>query len=378
MADEQTKGPSLREALSSALKDAEETEQPSSAPKLEEEAPEGELEVAPASEDRPRGADGKFLPKDAAPKEEKSPPAAKAPKAAPAEPSPEAVTSPAKVEAPQHWSQADKDTFGKQTPEAQEWLMRRYKEIEGGATKRIGSLTPLEPVIQRHADYIRSLGATPEQAFDVLVSAERSLRMGTPEQKQAALLKLAADYQIPLPSGTQQPASAPAQAAQPQTHWDPTVTALQQELATIKQAVTSRQQADVLAEQNRILADIQAFETAKTETGQPAHPYFAEVTNDIALLAQAERQAGRVPQLKDLYDKAIWANPTTRQKLVAEQAAAEAKKREDEAKAKAAQAAKAGKSINGAPRGGANQSSVPAGSLREEITRNLGEGYGRV
>lgn len=43
----------------------------------------------------------------------------------------------------------------------------------------------------------------------------------------------------------------------------------------------------------------------------PAHPYFDEVTGDIAVLISAGHS------LADAYEKAVWANPTTRQKEIA-------------------------------------------------------------
>ena len=68
---------------------------------------------------------------------------------------------------------------------------------------------------------------------------------------------------------------------------------------------------------------------------------------DMVMLANAERSQGKKPELKDLYEKAAWANPATREKILAAEKQTEEEKRKAEARAKSAQAKKASKMIKG-------------------------------
>jgi len=69
---------------------------------------------------------------------------------------------------------------------------------------------------------------------------------------------------------------------------------------------------------------IAEFQAAKDEAGNPVHPHFETVQNEMARLIQA----GVAGDLKDAYDKAVWANPDLRaQQLEAERKAADVRLR---------------------------------------------------
>ena len=87
-------------------------------------------------------------------------------------------------------------------------------------------------------------------------------------------------------------------------------------------------------------------------------------------LALAAKQAGQpLPPLKELYESAVWANPSTREKLRTADTQQAEQKRKDEARAKAAAAKKASSSVTGAPGPGqaTNQGRQSDKSLREQL-----------
>jgi hypothetical protein len=88
-------------------------------------------------------------------------------------------------------------------------------------------------------------------------------------------------------------------------------------------------------------------------------------------LAHFERSQGRTPVLQDLYDRALWANPSTREKQLALQQQAEAKRAAEERRAKAEQARRAGSSVTGAPSPGQAASTPADMSLRDTIKANM-------
>jgi hypothetical protein len=116
---------------------------------------------------------------------------------------------------------------------------------------------------------------------------------------------------------------------------DSTVTALRQELNQLKSSVNSQ----LSQAQAKEVATIQ--KTIDEFRAKPEHKHFDVLQHEIAALLQS----GVAKDLKDAYDRALWANPTTR---VAEQT----RLQEDKAKAdaelqkKALEEAKKKKGIN--------------------------------
>lgn len=86
------------------------------------------------------------------------------------------------------------------------------------------------------------------------------------------------------------------------------------------------------AEENAMIS--KADELYQAFANDPKNIYFNEVKEDMADLLQA----GAAKDYADAYNKAVWANPATREKLFAEQANAEAVKRQKEAEEKAKEA----------------------------------------
>ena len=351
---------SIRAAMTEVSSAPTETEAPAEAagPAAEPEA------TAETTAEQPRGPDGKFAPKSV--KDDLQKQFSGKPQA------------PLKVEAPQHWPEEDKQFFASLPDDnaRQRWL-EKNKSLENGYKTKFEEIAAWKKAVEPYTEYLQGLGATPQQAMQYLLNTERILRYGTPEQKAQAMQTLINDYQIPLPSNQSAPAQPPATQQTEGEHWDPVVNALRQELGQLKNVLTSRQQQEQQAEQQRVIASIVEFQNAKTEAGQPSNPYFAEVADDIATLALAERQAGRKPDLKNLYDKACWANETVRMKVLADRDAQAEQKRQADAKARATQARSAGSSVSGAPVGGA-ASDMPARSVLEEVTRQYRKGGGRV
>ena len=262
----------------------------------------------------------------------------------------EAPTQPA-VEAPTHWASADREMFAKQTPEAQTWLLERHRSMEAAFTRNSQGIAPYREVAQKWDGYLTQLGVPAATAIDKLLSTEHTLRTGNNGQKLAMLRQLVTDYGISGPTEGGEAAQAPAQ----DPRYDQLNTQFQQMQASLQQQQHAAQEAQVA----RATREVEAFRDAKDDAGNLAHPYFADVEADMTRMAQADLAAGVQPDLRTLYERATWANPTVRGKLQAAQQEAAAA----EARAKAEKARKAGGSISGA---GAAPAEQPKG-LRETL-----------
>lgn len=272
------------------------------------------------------------------------------------------------VEPPAHWPEDAKAKFKALTPEAQGFLLERHKAMEADYTRKTQAIAPLrefEPVAQMFAPYrqqLASQGLTPATIIQRWASMEQAL--SNPQTALQAIRNIVRAYNIDV-------AQLTGNGEQHQQYVDPEIKSLKDELAALKRESESRQRTELAAKQDATLSEMEAFAQQKDGSGNLAHPHFDEVIADMTALAHAERMAGRQPKLQDLYDRAVWANPTTRAKLTAAQQAAAAKKAHDEAMAKSKRANTAGASVSGSPNG---SGAAPASEedLRTTIARLVG------
>lgn len=285
------------------------------------------------------------------------------------------LDEPAELSPPPGWD-ADAQTRFRSLPRAdQQWLLDRAA-AQDAQVRRIQSETaPLQGALQQWTGYARQLGVTPEVLFNQAMSMESLLRAGTPAQKQQALATLAHQYgipyQLPQPAAPQLPTDA---AGRP----DPTALAvhqalgpLQQQIEAVGQQYTAMQQAlaqQQQAQQQRQVdawaTEIERFASARDQAGQPAHPHFQEVIPEMTAFAQAEIAAGGLrSSLADLYERATWASPTVRPKLLA----AGRQETRQRQRAGVQQARQAGTMLGGGTGGTPPAGTTPARTLREQI-----------
>jgi len=333
-ADDKT---TLHDDITKAFADAAATPEPAAAD-------------APAADSGPpRDASGRFAPKDPSAAEPSSP--AVTPEAA-AVPSP-AATPPASIEPLQHWPAELKAEFAKVPTEHRGLLQGVIKRMESAHQARVsevGEYAKVGEVLTPHMEQLKQAGYSPSTYVAMLKDTHLNLL----RDPKAGFKTLLSQYGI-TPQDLMDGA-APAAADVPATDAngnpiDPAVKAmLDATLKPIKDELEQRKRREAQEAEARTTAEITAFADAKDPQGQPLRPYFAEVYADLVALASVERANGRAPSLQTLYDKAVWANPSTREKLLAAKSAADAAKAEQEQKAKTEAARKASASVvsNGA------------------------------
>lgn len=363
----------IRSALAAAYAESEAakpTEPPAAAP-TETDAP-----ADPASDGRKRGADGKFIAKDA---EEPDAGAEPAVAEEPAEP----VETKTIVEPPANWSAADKAKFAAMPPEAQGFVLDRHKAMEADYTRKTQAIAefrreydPVEKLLGPHRQLMASKGFTPSSLIQSWYNVEDRLMKGD----GVAVLKGIADAygidkrQIARALGFDQVAPSAEDAAQQPPDpapWRQEIAALAPRIrAETEAAIFGRiNQEHVAQAQTRIMSEIESFKSATSDKGDALHPHFDEVEPIMTALAQHATQSGqKPPALADLYDQAVMANPTTRAKVLAAQTAAQQTQEREAARAKAVAARKAGSSVTGAPSAGQSPSQKKGDlSLREQL-----------
>lgn len=199
--------------------------------------------------------------------------------------------------APKSWAQDKAEVWSKLTPEAQDQIELREKQmLEGleqykehnnfGRTMR-DVFTPYRAMM--HAQGIDEVKAT-----QYLLNAHYRLSEGSPQSRLAAYQELGARLGFVQPN---------------QQQVDPAMRAVDERVARMEQAINQENQRRYEETRGRVSTEVSSF--AKD------NPYFDEVSEDIVNLIHAAHARGETPDLKSIYDKAVWANPVTRQKELA-------------------------------------------------------------
>lgn len=257
------------------------------------------------------------------------------------------------LEAPTRWDAKYKETFSKLAghPEyrtaAEAWV-NQYKESQGYLTKKEQELAdfrkqfdPIKEVLSPYEQYWQRQGMDTRQGLSQLLSWGQALS----SNPQQTLMELAKLYNVNL-----------QEALSGQPYIDPQVQTLQQELQQLRQTLTQQQTSAQQEQQNRVLEQLRAFESATDEQGKPKHPYYSRVFDRMVGLARG----GLAQGIEDAYQKAIALDPEIQAEIAQEKAAAEAATRAAEAK-KAADASRTVKSK------ATDTGEPPAKSLREDI-----------
>jgi len=227
--------------------------------------------------------------------------------------------------APKAWAKEMHEHYGKLDPAVQDYIETREKQMmEGlGQYKEHNEFgRQMRDAIAPYQDLIQKAGVEAPRAVQALLNAHKVLTESAPAQKQQYFMQLAKDYGIDIGQG----------GGQEQTPIDPTVKALMDKVSNLEGTLTQRQQQEREESYKKVTNEVNEFASDKS------HPYFDEVADDIVVLLKTGIE------LKDAYEKAVWANPITRQKEIERinqetESARTKKAQEDAQKAKAATAA---------------------------------------
>lgn len=375
----------LRSQLASAMAAQEKPE-----PEAKAEEPKKEEPKAEASAEEPKAEEVK---PEAEAETEKSEVKAEEPVEEKAETETEKEPAADKLEAPQNWSKRDKEMLARAKeadPQIAQWMLDRDKAFQADYTKKTQAIAQLkkdyEPVDQLfapHREVMKSKNLSPSGLVEAWMNVEKQLAGG--EQAAINVVRgIISGYNIPVDKLA---ASLGVKASEIETGEKPAApqgdkqAAIPPELQARLDALEGRfkqvdQQQLTAAQRAAQEAEVRAqgaIEEFKGETdgrGNLLHPFFDDVEADMLAIVQGLKASNKqVPPLKDLYDRAVYANPETRAKLLTAQKQQEELKRTQAAKEKAANARKAASSVTGSPSGPgmASQARQSERSLRAEL-----------
>lgn len=307
---------------------------------------------------------GKEAPQPTVPGAEKAPSPGAASPATPPSAAPGPSPAPSAPPAPGTWRQAAAAKWASIDPEVQAEILKREDDARNGirgykqdsdnwkATAKV--LEPYLPVLRAH-------GINPIEQIHGLMDLNHRLATGSPQEKIQTLTDLAKRFSIDLTA--LDPASQP--------YVDPAVQELQSQVREMN-SQWQRAQSNAMAQsQHQVAAqvqrEIQAF------ASDPLNRYFNELEGDLVPLIRANPSL----TLKEAYEKAVWANPATREKemtrLKAESDAEAARKVAETQAAAAARTAAARKATGANVKSSAHSGhgAVPLGSMDETMAQVL-------
>lgn len=281
----------------------------------------------------------------------------------PSEASPDADAPPAQqnsaevqaLGAPDTWTKEALAEWAAVPPRVQQEILKREADMHRGLEEyRSGfeAAKRYDSVIEPYKPILAAENIDPVVMFQNFAGNHYILSRGQPQQKAQLAATLMREYGVDIQL------LADALDAKPQTAapLTPEVLQLRDELHQVKQQLSAREQAE----------RDQLFQNYAKEVSDFAasHPYFDEVAADIELFVKSG------DSLQTAYDKAVYANPVTRQKeldrLTAE--AVSASSTAGQARAdKIAKSTAADLSTSPKPRNGA----IPAGTIDETLEETL-------
>jgi len=379
-----------------------------------QDAPEVDTETETAADARARDERGRFAPKaqDAADPQEGQPDAASAVAAREGEPDapaePQAQQPPAEtVAAPDHWRPADKEMLAKLPREGQEFLMRRHKEMEADYTHKTSQIAafrrnyaPVEEMLKPYEPVMREKGVTPATLVKGWFDAE--VVLANPQTAPQMIAKIIQSYRVDPAQVLQTLGYSPATGEPPPVEGQegqrtnghiqlpPEVQQVLQGVLQRVETFEQRQAAEQAMAQrqaaSRVQSEIDSFAREAGPNGQPLRPYFREVEETMADLADlAVRKGGDVPPLQMLYEQAVYAHPVVRGRFLADQAAAseaqrvaQDRQRAEQARARANKSLRAAAPVTGSPgTGHGDHRDTGELSLKQQLERAYSEATAR-
>ncbi len=360
----------LRASLMSSYDEAEtalstdSVVEPSNAPVIDATAP-GEVATDPLPEeaasptlkadhpsDPKRYADGSFKPTKAAPDK------AAATTDLPSKDTQTQASTAAQTASapPAGWTAAEKAEWSKLSPVAQAAVSRRETEMTNGGKQWSEEKRRYEGILAPVAEAARARGMDTATGLQTLLAAQRALDTNPVD----AIKHIARSYGVDLATlaGTQ------AANGSPEATQQPDIAALVRQavqplLAPIQQRYASEEQ----ARQQSTVDLVTTFATS------PGHEHFDAVEAELMAMIPTIRSVNptwdHAKVLQEAYDRATYANPTTRAALQAAADTAAEAKRVEAAKVRANASRRAGSSVTGAPSG------APATQAKDSLRAEL-------
>jgi hypothetical protein len=260
--------------------------------------------------------------------------------------------------APAGWTAAEKAEWSKLSPVAQAAVSRREAEISRGGQQWSEDKRRYEGMISPIARMAQARGISVEEGAQRLAAAQEALDANPAD----GIRRIAQSYGVDLATLAGSPAEVSREQSQPDI------------AMLVRQAVQP-----ILAPiQERLSAEDRQREQSTVDlvtqfSSSPGHEHFdavqAEMMDLIPSIRARNSGWSHTQILQEAYDRAVYANPTTRDSILSARDAQAETKRQEEAKQRAEKARRAGSSVTGNPSG------APASQSKDSLRAELEAAY---
>lgn len=205
--------------------------------------------------------------------------------------------------APQGWKPEARETWGELPESAKREIIKREREIATSLQKTAHErkfASEISEVFKPYEAELRSAGFSEKEVIKDFLNTSYVLRRGNAVDRATLVANIIGAHGVSVEALNdillQRMKGQPAQAAQ-----DPTA----QRLAQLEAAEQARQRQAQQAQEQSLNSQIDAF------ANDPKNEFF----RDVAPMMVTFLQSGQAKDLKDAYDKAVWATPETRKVL---------------------------------------------------------------
>lgn len=208
--------------------------------------------------------------------------------------------------APKAWAKEQHERWAKLDKDTQDYIEQRERQMLDGLTQYSDAAKfakAVKDVIAPHMELIKAQNISPDQAIGYLFNAHKQLSTGSAEQRIAYLAEIAKTYGLDISKAV---ALAGGGGEEPAY-----VKELKERTSALEAERRREQDASRRQSEERIAKEVSAFAEAKDDKGNAKHPYFDECAEDIVALINAGHT------LEKAYEKAVYANPVTREKEIA-------------------------------------------------------------
>lgn len=251
--------------------------------------------------------------------------------------------------APQSWKKEMHEAFSKLPDDVKDYIELREEQMREGLEKDRNDANlgrTMRDIVEPHSALLQSQGVHGEDAVKFFMNAHARLTTAPPSQKLEEAKQFLKVYGIDLDN------------LQNKAEVDPKVQQLEDQLYQLQNNMTIEQQRTQQASQAQVISEVEKFASE--------HPHFDDVAEDIVGLIHAGYT------LDEAYEKAIWANPDTRQAEIDRLQKESESKRKSEAKKKAEEAKKAA-SVNVRSRDTNQASTAPTGTMEDTLLETYRE-----
>lgn len=257
---------------------------------------------------------------------------------------------------PAGWTAAEKAMWADLPPALQGAVSRRETEISRGGQQWSEEKRHMQAVYSPIAEAGRRRGIDPAQAAQMLAAAQDALD----ENPVNGIRRIAATYGVDLATLAGQ---APAEGSREQPQQPDIETLVRRAVQPLLAPIQERMAGEERHRQQMTVDLVTQFATA------PGHEHFDAVQDELMAMIPSIKAANPAwtheKVLQDAYDRAVYANPSTRSVVLSAKQQADDAQRQADARARADKARRAAVSVTGSPSG--SQATQAKDSLRAEI-----------